>query len=59
MYGNPDLGKSSEVIAGYFQGWLGQNGGIILKQEQGKGIILTTTLKLIENITQLVNKEGR
>ncbi|MCL7746817.1 glycoside hydrolase family 2 protein [Halalkalibacter alkaliphilus] len=50
MFGNPGLDHQCEVIAGYFQGWLGQNGGIMIKQDYGKGSIVTTTMKLIEHI---------
>ncbi|MFC0471768.1 glycoside hydrolase family 2 protein [Halalkalibacter kiskunsagensis] len=52
MFGNPSLDQQSDVIAGYFQGWLGQNGGSMIKQDYGKGTILTTTIKIVENITK-------
>lgn len=46
MFGNPALAESVDVISGYFQGWLGQNGGTFLDQPYGKGRIITTTWKL-------------
>lgn len=46
MYGNPALAEQVSIVSGYFQGWLGQNGGTFLDQSYGKGRILTTTWKL-------------
>jgi len=52
MFGNPSLAESAEVISGYFQGWLGQNGGSVLLQRNGEGVILTITWKLASQIKQ-------
>ncbi|WKA60345.1 glycoside hydrolase family 2 TIM barrel-domain containing protein [Planococcus shenhongbingii] len=46
MFGNPALAEHVDVISGYFQGWLGQNGGTFLDQSYGSGRIITTTWKL-------------
>ncbi|WP_052342715.1 glycoside hydrolase family 2 protein [Bacillus sp. EB01] len=46
LFGNPALAEHAEVISGYFQGWLGQNGGSVILQDHGDGLILTVTWKL-------------
>lgn len=62
MFGNPRLAEEAEVISGYFQGWLGQNGGSIVHHRVGKGSVLIVTWKLKDNYgkhpiaTQLLNK---
>ncbi|WHZ01460.1 glycoside hydrolase family 2 TIM barrel-domain containing protein [Neobacillus sp. YX16] len=62
MFGSPRLAEESNVLAGYFQGWLGQNGGSIVHHRDGKGSVLIITWKLINQYgkhpiaTQLLNK---
>ncbi|WP_284645714.1 glycoside hydrolase family 2 protein [Paenibacillus silviterrae] len=48
MFGNPGTAEAGEVIAGYFQGWLGQNGGSIVRHPLGIGYVTIVTWKLIE-----------
>lgn len=50
MFGNPLLSESVDIISGYFQGWLGQNGGSVIKQDMGEGSIITVTWKLVSQI---------
>ncbi|TCN21138.1 glycoside hydrolase family 2 protein [Mesobacillus foraminis] len=49
MFGSPGIARSSRVISGYFQGWVGQVGGSLIVQRCGKGTITLTTWKLKEN----------
>jgi hypothetical protein len=62
MFGSPRLAEESNVLAGYFQGWLGQNGGSIVHHRDGKGSVLIVTWKLMDQYgknpiaTQLLNK---
>lgn len=62
LFGNPSLGESSEIVSGYFQGWIGQVGGSILRKTHGKGSILLVTWRLMEHYgthpiaTQVLNK---
>ncbi|GGF22512.1 hypothetical protein GCM10010954_21660 [Halobacillus andaensis] len=51
MFGNPSIAESADVISGYFQGWLGQNGGTLIEQKYGEGKILTTTWKIKESLS--------
>ncbi|WP_347549073.1 sugar-binding domain-containing protein [Pseudalkalibacillus hwajinpoensis] len=51
MFGNPAIAESADVISGYFQGWLGQNGGTLIEQKYGDGKILTTTWKIKESLS--------
>ncbi|CAG7657010.1 glycoside hydrolase family 2 protein [Paenibacillus allorhizosphaerae] len=48
MFGNPGIAEAGEVIAGYFQGWLGQNGGSIVRHPLGKGAVTVVTWKLLD-----------
>ncbi len=48
MFGNPGLAKEGVVISGYFQGWLGQNGGSIVLHPYGKGKVCIVTWKILE-----------
>ncbi|MFP7297923.1 glycoside hydrolase family 2 protein [Neobacillus niacini] len=62
MFGSPRLAEESTVLAGYFQGWLGQNGGSIVHHRDGLGSVLIVTWKLINQYgkhpiaTQILNK---
>ncbi|OUS78551.1 hypothetical protein B1748_00280 [Paenibacillus sp. MY03] len=62
MFGNPGTAEAGEVISGYFQGWLGQNGGSIVRHPLGKGYVTVVTWKLIERYghepmaTMIVNR---
>ena len=61
MFGNENITETSEIISGYFQGWIGQAGGSLLVQKSAAGSLILTTWKLKENYgqhpiaTQLVN----
>ncbi|WP_053598470.1 glycoside hydrolase family 2 protein [Bacillus sp. FJAT-18017] len=55
LFGNPSLAETAEIISGYFQGWLGQNGGSVLLQKHGKGVILTITWKLASQLNNNPN----
>lgn len=50
MFGNPLLSENVDITSGYFEGWLGQNGGSVIKQDMGEGSILTVTWKLVSQI---------
>jgi hypothetical protein len=62
LFGNQGLAESSEIISGYFQGWIGQVGGSIVQKSYGKGTILVVTWRLLEHYgkhpiaTQVLNK---
>jgi len=43
---DPTIDLKSEVLSGYFQGWIGINGGSILLQQIGQGQLLVTTWRL-------------
>jgi hypothetical protein len=49
LFGNQSLADSSEIISGYFQGWIGQVGGSIVRKSYGKGTILVVTWRLLEH----------
>ncbi|HZG55753.1 glycoside hydrolase family 2 protein [Paenibacillus sp.] len=49
LFGNPGLAESSEIISGYFQGWIGQVGGSIVRKPYGKGSILVVTWRLLDH----------
>lgn len=49
LFGNTGLAESSEIVSGYFQGWIGQVGGTILRKAYGKGSILLVTWRLMEH----------
>ncbi|PPA70492.1 glycoside hydrolase family 2 protein [Jeotgalibacillus proteolyticus] len=61
MFGNPRLADEGTVISGYFQGWMGQNGGSVIHHQKGQGSILLVTWKLKHHYgkhpiaTQLLN----
>ena len=61
MFGNDNIPDTSEIISGYFQGWVGQVGGSIIIQKNARGSLTLTTWKLIDNYgkqpiaTQVVN----
>ncbi|MFS0821668.1 glycoside hydrolase family 2 protein [Bacillus sp. 1P02SD] len=61
MFGNENITETSQIVSGYFQGWIGQAGGSLLVQRNAKGILTTTTWKLIDNYgshpiaTQVIN----
>lgn len=46
MFGNESITESSEIVAGYFQGWIGQAGGSLLVQRSSQGSLTLTTWKL-------------
>jgi len=46
MFGNETLAESSEIVSGYFQGWIGQAGGSLLIQKSEQGRLVLTTWKL-------------
>jgi hypothetical protein len=62
LYGNPGLAESSEIISGYFQGWIGQVGGSIVRKPFGKGSVLLVTWRLMDHYgthpiaTQILHK---
>jgi len=49
LFGNPSLAESVEIVSGYFQGWIGQAGGSIVRKPYGKGSILVVTWRLMEH----------
>lgn len=49
VFGNSSIAESSEIISGYFQGWIGQVGGSIVRKPHGKGSIVVVTWRLMEN----------
>jgi hypothetical protein len=49
LFGNQGLAENSEIISGYFQGWIGQVGGSIVRTPYGKGSILVVTWRLLEH----------
>jgi len=49
LFGNPGLAESGEVISGYFQGWIGQVGGSIVRKTYGLGSILVVTWRLLQS----------
>lgn len=61
MFGNEGITEKSDIISGYFQGWLGQAGGSLLVQRSEKGQLTLTTWKLKQQYgihpiaTQIVN----
>jgi len=61
MFGNETLAESSEIVSGYFQGWIGQAGGSLIVQKSEQGRLVLTTWKLKRTYgdhpiaTQLVN----
>lgn len=61
MFGNENITETSQIISGYFQGWLGQAGGSMLVQRSTRGSLTLTTWKLKNNYgihpiaTQLIN----
>ncbi|WP_170308028.1 glycoside hydrolase family 2 protein [Paenibacillus dakarensis] len=61
MFGNENITETSEIISGYFQGWLGQAGSSLLVQRSAGGSLTLTTWKLKDNYgkhpiaTQIVN----
>ncbi|TDF94171.1 glycoside hydrolase family 2 protein [Paenibacillus piri] len=62
LFGNPQLGESSEIVSGYFQGWIGQVGGSMIRKSHGQGSILLVTWRLMDHYgshpiaTQVLNK---
>jgi len=48
MTGNKAVTEKSDLIAGFFQAWLGQFGSTMLRYPYGNGQILLTTFKLME-----------
>lgn len=61
MFGNENITETSQIVSGYFQGWIGQAGGSLIVQHSAKGTLILTTWKLKDNYgkhpiaTQLVN----
>ncbi|MFX3633907.1 MAG: hypothetical protein ACE3L7_26490 [Candidatus Pristimantibacillus sp.] len=49
MFGNENITETSEIISGYFQGWIGQAGGSLLVQRSAQGSLTLTTWKLKAN----------
>ncbi|QMV41252.1 glycoside hydrolase family 2 protein [Cohnella cholangitidis] len=49
MFGNESITESSEIVSGYFQGWIGQAGGSFLVQQSAQGSLTVTTWKLKNN----------
>lgn len=49
MFGNESITESSEIVSGYFQGWIGQAGGSLLVQKSAQGSLTVTTWKLKNN----------
>lgn len=48
MFGNDRISKTSKIISGYFQGWVGQVGGSLIEQTNHKGSLIVTTWRLLE-----------
>ena len=48
MFGNDNITETSEIISGYFQGWIGQAGGSMLVKKNEQGSLTLTTWKLID-----------
>lgn len=46
MFGNEGITETSEIVSGYFQGWIGQAGGSLLEQKSAQGSLILTTWKL-------------
>lgn len=46
MFGNEGIVETSQVISGYFQGWIGQAGASMLIQRSAEGSLTLTTWKL-------------
>ncbi len=46
MFGNEGVTETSEIVSGYFQGWIGQAGGSLLVQKSEQGSLILTTWKL-------------
>ncbi|WP_256761076.1 glycoside hydrolase family 2 protein [Cohnella sp. WQ 127256] len=46
MFGNENITETSEIISGYFQGWIGQAGGSLLVQRSAQGSLTLTTWQL-------------
>src|SRR5690606_1020613 len=69
MFGNDSIPDTSEIVSGYFQGWVGQTGGSLVIQRNAKGSLTLTTWKLIDQygkhpiatqiMHQLIENEGR
>ena len=61
MFGNESITHTSEIVSGYFQGWIGQAGGSLIVQRSAEGGLTLTTWKLKDSYgthpiaTQLVN----
>lgn len=49
MFGNENIPKTSRIVSGYFQGWIGQFGSSMLVQNNSSGILTLTTWKLRNN----------
>ena len=49
MFGNENITESSEIVSGYFQGWIGHAGGSILVKTNSKGSLTLITWKLLRN----------
>lgn len=49
MFGNENITETSEIVSGYFQGWIGQAGASMLVKTNSKGSLILTTWKLIHN----------
>lgn len=49
IFGDANLPERVRILAGYFQGWLGQVGVSLLESEEGGGRLTLTTWRLAEN----------
>jgi len=52
MFGNEHIPRSTQVISGYFQGWIGQAGGSMIAKKNGDANLFLTTWKLINTYGQ-------
>lgn len=48
LFGNPGRDAQGRTVAGVFQGWLGQNGGTIVRRRVGRGFLTLCTWRIME-----------
>ncbi|RWZ54504.1 glycoside hydrolase family 2 [Halobacillus fulvus] len=49
MFGNSELPQSADILSGYFEGWIGQAGGSMIRKRVGKGSLILTTWQLLKH----------